>query len=435
MVSVQAYSPAITISKENRYPSCTGYYYRMIGSALPHNHLNKNTDFSSSPVMAFSGKKGKRSRATIASACGDTEFFMTVTAPREMDLTSGLAILLSDYDTCLTECGLDSTTEIYLRFFLSDVTNDASRVQNALNLRQISSQVLIVGQPPANGAKIALEAYHFRGTPPIQKRLLPDNILHLTFKHYQGFYWRTPHVSPGNSSAQTREIVTQLQGALQKIQGTIQDNLFRTWIYVRDIDNNYAGMVRERKQYFAEIGLTEHTHFIASTGIEGCNQRPDQIVHMHALGFLGCETEQISYLTAPENMCPTSNYGVTFERGTRIVFGDRCHYHISGTASIDNNGQVLHRNNVVRQTERALKNMEALLIPHGASLQEMQSLIVYLRDPGDLEHIKPVLRNTFGKNLPPCSFVRGAVCRPEWLVEAEGFVCSSRGDNRFKPLA
>ena len=72
-------------------------------------------------------------------------------------------------------------------------------------------------------------------------------------------------------------------------------------------------------------------------------------------------------------------YGVTFERGLRVRFGDRSHLYISGTASIDKNGDVIHVSDVKNQRRQTLDNVKALLSPHGARLKDMAYIIVYLR--------------------------------------------------------
>ena len=50
---------------------------------------------------------------------------------------------------------------------------------------------------------------------------------------------------------------------------TLAANCLRTWIFVQNVDVNYPGVVKARKEVFATQNLTEETHFIASTGIEG----------------------------------------------------------------------------------------------------------------------------------------------------------------------
>lgn len=75
----------------------------------------------------------------------------------------------------------------------------------------------------------------------------------------------------------------------------------------------------------------------------------------------GCPRGSSNNLYARDYLNPTYEYGVTFERGVRVDYGDRSHIFISGTASIDNRGRVVHAGDVRRQTERMWENVEALL--------------------------------------------------------------------------
>ncbi|MGA3403146.1 MAG: Rid family hydrolase, partial [Acetobacteraceae bacterium] len=128
--------------------------------------------------------------------------------------------------------------------------------------------------------------------------------------------------------------------------------------------------------------------------------------------------DQVTYLNDFDHLCATKDYNVTFERGTRIAYADRAHYFISGTASIDNAGHVRHPGDVLRQLDRALQNVEALLRSGGAGLGHMTHLLVYLRDPSDFFRVEASLQERF-PDLP-LLILRGAVCRPDWLIEVEG---------------
>ena len=115
---------------------------------------------------------------------------------------------------------------------------------------------------------------------------------------------------------------------------------------------------------------------------------------------------------------PTYEYGVTFERGTEIIYGDRAHLYISGTASINSKGEIVHPFDVERQTVRAITNVSALLSGQGAILSDMKYLIVYLRNLADFPSAEKIIRSKFVET--PVIFAQGAVCRPNWLVEIEG---------------
>ena len=224
--------------------------------------------------------------------------------------------------------------------------------------------------------------------------------------------------SPASAAAQTRALFADLIGTLGAQGGTLRDHCIRTWVYLKDVDVFYRDMVDSRRELFAEQGLTGATHFIASTGIEGACAHRHDLVALDAYSILGLVPGQISYLNDFDRLCPTKDYNVTFERGTRIAYADRAHLFISGTASIDRAGAVVHPGDTLRQLDHTLANIAALLRAGGAGLDDLMHILVYLRDPTDHARVAGYL----GRRFPglPTLVVHGPVCRPEWLVEVEG---------------
>lgn len=153
---------------------------------------------------------------------------------------------------------------------------------------------------------------------------------------------------------------------------------------------------------------------------------------MDAYAVDGLVTGQQQYLYAKDYLNPTYEYGVTFERGVRVDYGDRCHSLISGTASIDNRGQVVHVGDVRRQTERMWENVEALLNEGGASADDVMSIIVYLRDMADYEVVRRMFSERWGD--VPVVITLAPVCRPDWLVEMECMAVTERRDGRYRPF-
>ena len=178
--------------------------------------------------------------------------------------------------------------------------------------------------------------------------------------------------------------------------------------------------------------MTEKIHYIASTGISGRRADPRRIVAVEGYAIAGVGEEQVRFLTAPEHLGPTHAYGVTFERGVSVDLGDRRHLFISGTASIDSRGTVVHPRDIAGQTERTIGNIQGLLADGGATLADLVQMIVYLRDPGDRNPVADYLEG----NLPgiPYILVQASVCRPEWLVEIEGWAVTAGGDARWGRL-
>ena len=143
----------------------------------------------------------------------------------------------------------------------------------------------------------------------------------------------------------------------------------------------------------------------------------------------GISSEQVHYLYAPTHLNRTSDYGVSFERGTYIDYGDRRHVFISGTASINNKGQIMYEKDVVRQTRRMWENVETLLAEAGCSFDDVPLLIVYLRDTADYAVVKALYEERFPDK--PYVIVHAPVCRSGWLVEMECMAVRDVGDNGF----
>jgi len=315
------------------------------------------------------------------------------------------------------------TARVWLRFHLSDIANQAAELREI-----VGADVPMVGQPPADGGRIALEAYHISGAAP--EPAVGDGCRELRLANYRQLWFHTGTAAGKGSHSQMRGEFVAAERILKRFGGTVAANLQRTWIYCRDIDNNYHGLVAARRERFFRHGLLPETHYIASTGIEGQSDPPSRLVRMDSFALFGHRPEQIEYLRAEDHLSPTHIYGVTFERGTRIVYGDRSHYFISGTASIDREGRVLYPNDVSRQAERMVENVEALLAQHGGALPDLKQAVVYLRDPAD----RPAVEAVLDRRLSPGTariMVRGSVCRPNWLVEMDGIAANANGNKEF----
>ncbi len=295
---------------------------------------------------------------------------------------------------------LSESSEIqFVRFFLSDAANQQASLAESMS--GMSFPVSYVQQPPLDGTKLAAWVYATDGG-----------------AGTMGLMWDAYMTSASEGSlAQMSEIFTDYGKSLESRGMTVADNCIRTWIFVHDVDVNYGGVVKGRRDYFDTIGLTPDTHFIASTGIEGRHAEPKRSVIMDAVSLPAVRPEQIQYLYAKDHLSPTADYGVTFERGTAVHFGDRTHAYISGTASIDSKGAVLYPGDVRMQILRMLENIDALLSETSAGLGDIVMAVVYLRDTADYLTVRSMIDERCpGLNA---EFVLAPVCRPAWLVEME----------------
>ena len=326
----------------------------------------------------------------------------------------------------LLETDLKGATAVFKRYFLSDASNQADDV--------IASDVSdcaksIIEQAPLDGTKIALWVYLMSG---VSTRQTDSGLYEAAHGSYRHLWNGTAFNLAANSEHQMRLLFNEYVMQLAQEECTLADNCIRTWLFVNDIDLNYGGVVRARNQVFFTQGLTPQTHFIASTGIGGRQQDANVLAQMDNYAVKGITSEQIHHLYASTHLNRTSDYGVSFERGTYVDYGDRRHVFISGTASIDNKGRIVHPKDVVKQTHRMWENVEALLAEAGCSYEDVGEMVVYLRDPSDYAVVSKLYQERFPDK--PYVIVLAPVCRPGWLVEMECMAVKAQENDAFPAL-
>ena len=310
---------------------------------------------------------------------------------------------------------LENRTLQYCKVFLSDSQNQIKEFEESLLYQEFlkGTNLTIVEQTPLNGSKVSLLIKTTDDTTPIL-----FHSLRLTEEEAKG----------KNSYEQTRLLFNKYLKTIEGTDMTMERNLVRTWIYVTNIDVNYQGVVEARNDIFDKEGLTADTHYIASTGIGGATPVRHAAVAIDFLTVPNIKEEDKKYLQALEHLNPTHEYGVAFERGTRLTLPTHTlhpegsqqfkqQYFISGTASINKHGDVVYEGDIVHQTGRLLENIGALLKDGDATMNDIRYFIIYLRDITDY-HTVEILMNQFYPQIPHI-IVEAKVCRPGWLIEME----------------
>ncbi|MBR7125493.1 MAG: hypothetical protein IKC86_02665, partial [Prevotella sp.] len=321
---------------------------------------------------------------------------------------------------------LKDARQVFKRYYLSDAANQSDSLYEWEN-DCADCAISVVQQPPLNGTKIALWAYLLTD---VQTRANESGLFEVRHGAYRHLWNGSAHNLAANSEYQTRLLFNEYIMQLAAEGCTLRDNCVRTWFFVNDIDLNYGGVVRARNQVFFTQGLTRDTHFIASTGIGGRGADQNVLSQMDNYAVSGLTPGQMWFLYAPTHLNRTSDYGVSFERGTAVDYGDRRHVFISGTASINNKGEVVHTGNIVKQTERMLENVEVLLREADCSFADVGQMSVYLRDTADYH----VVNRIFAERFPdtPYVIVYAPVCRPGWLIEMECMAVKAIDGNTFE---
>lgn len=368
-------------------------------------YLNFKYDGAEATIALFETGR-KEAHAYITVADNDTDAATQVTA-----IAKAAERLIEDMNL----------KPVFKRYLLSDPANQTQYLPPEENCA-----FSVLGQSPLNGTKASL------------LMILEDGTV---FSRQEGGLWEDGNgriwvgdgdgIATGDSLTMTVAYLERLSRMLAQRGASLKDNCLRTWFFVRDIDNNYKGVVQGRNSVFAREGLTSDTHFIASTGIEGQAAEPSRLVTFNAFADTRITPQQIEYLHGRTHLNPTYEYGVAFERATAVDYSDRRHVYISGTASIDNKGRIVAPGDIKAQTLRMLENISVLLAEGGCEWNDVAHMTVYLRDIADHALVSRIMEDRF-PGIPKV-IVLAPVCRPGWLVETECMAVRTADNPDYAP--
>ena len=117
-------------------------------------------------------------------------------------------------------------------------------------------------------------------------------------------------------------------------------------------------------------------------------------------------------------------YGSAFSRGLRIDLKGLSILLISGTASIDDQGNTVHVGDLRAQTRRTFDNITGLLASEGATWKDIVRTTCYLRDiERDYKAFNEERTAFYRKQgldpLPASTGIQAILCRPDLLIEIE----------------
>lgn len=129
-------------------------------------------------------------------------------------------------------------------------------------------------------------------------------------------------------------------------------------------------------------------------------------------------------IQAPNALNEAIDYGSAFSRGLRLEFGNVTVLLISGTASIDAEGNTVHVGDFRAQVRRTYQNIADLLAAEGATWHDVVKTTCYLRDIDRdykaFNEERTAYFNELGLHPYPASVgIQAILCRPDLLVEIE----------------
>ncbi len=191
-------------------------------------------------------------------------------------------------------------------------------------------------------------------------------------------------------------------------------DVLRTWCYLEDIDRDYHEFNRSRNDFFGRAGVTR---LPASTGIQAGLYPPAARCGLDLYALLDGQGVTIEVMHTP-TLNEADEYGSAFSRGMKVVLPEKTVLYISGTASVDEQGETVHLDDLRKQVERMLVNVRELLAAQESTFADMVQVITYLKQRSFLTTFVDIWKE-WGLGGLPNSFVEAGVCRPELLCELE----------------
>ena len=146
-----------------------------------------------------------------------------------------------------------------------------------------------------------------------------------------------------------------------------------------------------------------------------------------------CAPVEKRAISAPEVLNEAFHYTrpSSFSRGMRIDLNGLIILLISGTASVDENGESVHIGDVRAQCRRTFYNISKLLESEGATWKDIVRTTCYLRDIDRDYAVFNEERTAFYREqgldpLPASTGIQAHLCRPELLVEIEAIAMFRR---------
>jgi len=213
---------------------------------------------------------------------------------------------------------------------------------------------------------------------------------------------------------QTKDIFEKSHKILQSLGVNFSDTI-RTWLFARDILSWYGDLNKARNQFFGHHNIYDKL-IPASTGIGVVNTHNKALV----ANLLAVEAKT-SKVTAKAVNSPlqgeATEYKSSFSRAVKLVTPNSDRLYISGTASIDKEGNTVFIDDTSAQIKTTMEVVEAILNEANMSWEDTVSSLAYFKHRRDFSLFDGYCRGA-GITLPHVK-VQADVCRDDLLFELE----------------
>jgi len=207
-------------------------------------------------------------------------------------------------------------------------------------------------------------------------------------------------------------------------------DILRTWIYVSDINKNYADFNKARIEFFEKNEIRYSADFNelpASTCIGGAS--PESKISIN----LVCVDKKKSFPKIKRIYNEFQNeadgnaylFKPTFSRALLVEDEDLMELQISGTASINETGETVYKNDPYNQIKKTMLNVAALLKQADQNFEDICESTCFFKKPEYFNDYLDVMKELQINNFS-ASCVVGDVCRDDLLFEFDGVAISKK---------
>jgi enamine deaminase RidA (YjgF/YER057c/UK114 family) len=219
----------------------------------------------------------------------------------------------------------------------------------------------------------------------------------------------------GNNTEQARLMMEMGESVLKQFSADFLA-VPRTWMWLKDILSWYDEFNRVRNDFFTERGLIgdgTRQSMPASTGI---GLGPDNGGHcaMDLVAVLE-PADCTEYLQVTGKQHCALNYGSAFSRASRSITPAGQVVYVSGTASINADGDTTHVGDAAGQINATIENVRAVLAEMQCGEKDLVHAIAYCKTT----EVEKVFNSIKGNLDWPWITVICDICRPDLLFEIE----------------
>lgn len=205
-------------------------------------------------------------------------------------------------------------------------------------------------------------------------------------------------------------------------------NVIRTWIYINNILKKYNEFNKARNLKFKDFGLIpneldhesfEQIYMPASTGI-GCNNVFEAPLIMDLLAIKKKDNSGLKIFNETGKKQKSAyRYGSAFSRSMVIEYGlDSKYIYLSGTASINDNGETVFINDIRNQIEMTGNVIKELVKKENFDFTDICEGTVFLKKPEYISEFKEYCHKN-GLLDVPFIITLADVCRDDLLFEID----------------